>query len=108
MPMPKGSRHNSDDVVGINWVECDECHRWDIFENSGIPGSIETKKTQKLNYKCRLCKLEERIVRLEGDLTKSEEEKSVISIKLKQVEEGSKAQTIKWSTVVSNAQIHSV
>ena len=43
--------------VGVYWVECCKCNKWDIFENFEILGKYNEAKIRKMNLVCRMCTL---------------------------------------------------
>lgn len=47
--------------VGLNWLACDTCSGWEIFENSGLPGPYNEKEVNKVKFTCRHCKVLKRI-----------------------------------------------
>src|SRR3989442_14286092 len=44
--------------IGFNWVGCEVCSGWELFENSGIAGPYSVNLAKKANFVCRLCKLD--------------------------------------------------
>ena len=41
--------------VGVYWVECCKCNKWDIYENFEILGKYNEAKVRKMNLVCRMC-----------------------------------------------------
>lgn len=53
-----GNKENSVDVVPgekCHWVQCDQCDRWELFENSGIGGKFDETRISQVKFQCRLC-----------------------------------------------------
>src|SRR6267154_126142 len=71
MGRPKAAKDSvpSDDV-GLNWVECDLCSCWEVFENSGIAGSFSASLAKKANFVCRMCVLRGKLDELTNQLNK--------------------------------------
>lgn len=44
----------------LNWVHCEKCNRWEIFENCGLGEKYDEKVVRKCKFECRFCKLEEK------------------------------------------------
>ena len=62
MGKPKTTREaGPSDDVGINWLECDMCSSWDIYENTGLLGPYSAVLAKKASYVCRYCKLSGRV-----------------------------------------------
>src|SRR5207245_2498251 len=56
MPVSKSSK--------IEWVSCDKCSRWEMFENCTVELGIDKYdevKINETNFKCRLCKTDEKL-----------------------------------------------
>ena len=51
--MPPGKKSKM--CIGMNWVQCDKCDRYDVFENTGIEGEYDQKVIETLMYECRVC-----------------------------------------------------
>ena len=52
----KVSKWNAgEDDVGIHWIECSKCTRWDIYENFDVMGKYDKERIEKMNLVCRLC-----------------------------------------------------
>lgn len=46
----------------LNWVQCEDCKDWNLFENCGIDlPKFDAKKIEEISYKCRMCKMESHI-----------------------------------------------
>src|SRR6516225_1106250 len=45
----------------VNWVGCDKCGRWELFENCGLGDVYDKSKMDKVNFECRLCKIEDQV-----------------------------------------------
>ena len=50
----------------VNWIQCDRCKGWDIFENSGISGKFDEKVLADVKFDCRMCRMERRVEGLVG------------------------------------------
>jgi predicted nuclease with TOPRIM domain len=42
---------------GLNWVQCDLCNRFEMYENSGFAGEYDEKKVESLKFVCKICEL---------------------------------------------------
>lgn len=49
----------------LNWVECELCHRWELFENSGLGSDFDEKLVKDAKFECRLCKIEDEACKAE-------------------------------------------
>lgn len=45
--------------VCVNWVQCDRCECWEVFENSGLGGDFDAETVQDLIFVCRLCRMQD-------------------------------------------------
>jgi len=43
----------------VNWVQCDVCDRYELYENCGMEGEYDQKKVDAASFTCRLCVMEE-------------------------------------------------
>ena len=82
MTKSKGKDASREESVGLNWLACDVCSGWDIFENTGITGPYNEKLAQKTSFTCRHCKIIQRlddlttqVSKLQTQLTKADIEK---------------------------------
>ena len=46
----------------MNWVECDRCKEWNLFENCNLGAKYDEKKVKDMKFECRMCKMESRQV----------------------------------------------
>src|SRR5437867_1860526 len=54
--MPTRSKKpQSADVVGVYWLACDTCRRWEVYENTGLPGPYDEVKVRNAKFNCQLC-----------------------------------------------------
>ena len=71
MGKPKNTKEaGPSDSLGLNWVECDLCGGWEIFENTGISGPFSAGLAKKIKYVCRFCSLSAKIEELGLKLNK--------------------------------------
>ena len=61
------------DNLGNDWVKCDSCQDWVMYENSNLKTPFqELERKKKEKFSCRACRAEERIMKLENQLKKLE------------------------------------
>ena len=53
----RGARVSSPDKL-LNWVQCDQCQRWELFDNTGLGGEFDERAVKDIKFICRMCKLE--------------------------------------------------
>ena len=53
------------DHLGNNWVSCDECKDWILYENSRLKSAFESLNKTKEAFTCRACLAEARLLKLE-------------------------------------------
>ena len=41
-----------------NWVQCDQCDRFEMYENTGIKGKFDSAAIAKKKFICRLCNMD--------------------------------------------------
>lgn len=78
-----------------NWVQCDKCQGWELFENSGIGGRFDQTRISKVKFQCRMCgvsassgDLEARIAALEQHLAQGRKSLDEgMEVRIKAVEE---------------------
>jgi hypothetical protein len=58
LPSQKGGKTNQHLGPSLNWIQCDKCQGWDLFENSGIGGKFNEKVLCSVKFDCRLCRME--------------------------------------------------
>ena len=56
--------------IGLNWIGCEVCSGWELFENSGITGPYSDTLAKKANFVCRLCTLDGKLSELTLKLDK--------------------------------------
>jgi len=39
----------------LDWVQCDTCARWEIFDNTGTPGKYNEERMANTKFVCRAC-----------------------------------------------------
>ena len=39
-----------------NWVQCDKCKGWELFENCGLEGEFDEITFDGVELECRMCK----------------------------------------------------
>ena len=54
----------------LNWVQCDGCERWELFENTGIAGPYDKETINEAKFRCRNCCFENKLETMEVDLKK--------------------------------------
>jgi hypothetical protein len=60
MSVAAGRGRKRKELTEMNWVQCEACNDWVIFENSRITGKFEEVKDK--SFKCRFCSTEEKLV----------------------------------------------
>jgi hypothetical protein len=55
--------------VGINWIQCDSCTRWEIYENSGLAGPYDEDKVGVAKFECRFCGLSRHLEDSRNEIT---------------------------------------
>jgi hypothetical protein len=43
----------------VNWVQCDDCDRHELYENCGFEGEYDQKKVEALLFVCKWCLMDE-------------------------------------------------
>ena len=94
--VPTTSAVPTSSAESLDWVECDKCRRWDIFENTGLPGEYCEEALSKIKYICRQCDSDKLIKKLSDE---NKELKTRVSV----LEEALKANSKKYSDVVRGA-----
>src|SRR2546425_865098 len=87
--------HPAEDV-GIFWLSCDGCQRWELFENTGLPGPYDEMKVKKAKFTCQFCIIT-------GKLEAALSEIGSLSNKIVKLETGiaaNKENEKKWSDIV--------
>jgi hypothetical protein len=69
----KGSRKFGDK---LNWIQCDKCSSWNLFENSGLSGDFDEKSFKDVKVECRMCHMENNQVQWQKGIEKAIEEVS--------------------------------
>ena len=79
----------------LNWVECDKCNGWELFENTGIPEKFDPQRVSEMSFTCCHCKaesvvakLESRVVIIESMMRAAEESVNSVETKLIALETG--------------------
>ena len=57
----------------LNWIQCDSCQSWELFENSGLGGKFDGKALGSVKFDCRYCRIEKRVEGLVGKVKEVEE-----------------------------------
>ena len=81
------------DCLGNDWVACDLCNNWILYENSGLKTPFKELGKKKENLTCRTCLAEKRIVILEQLIARLE---TTAECTNKSIESGAK----QWADVV--------
>ena len=81
------------DPLGNNWISCDICKDWLLFENSKLTTHFKDIGKAKLAFTCRACRSEQRITKLEEQLKSIADETSNTKTKM---DSGSKL----WADIV--------
>src|SRR3989442_562078 len=58
--------------VGVNWLECELCSGWEIYENTGFTGPFSSSVAKKSTYVCRFCNLNSKFEELLNQVKKVE------------------------------------
>jgi hypothetical protein len=45
----------------LHWIECDQCSRWDLYENCGFKEPYDPLKVAKINFICEFCNILDRL-----------------------------------------------
>lgn len=77
----KGRSKDSGPINGtaggnIDWIQCDICDRWELFDNADL-GTSSTAEIKDAKFTCRMCKIESQMV------TKDELTKKLVGIENK-------------------------
>ena len=67
----------------VNWLECQDCGRWELFENCGFGVLCDDSKVYV--YRCRLCKIEEQQQRM-MQMELKELKERMLKIEIRQME----------------------
>ena len=70
----------------LNWIQCDKCQGWDLFENSGIGGKFNEKVLCSVQFDCRLCQMERRVEGLVGKVREVEETVAEVKERVEKLE----------------------
>jgi hypothetical protein len=60
--MRKGARGSSSGRGAdsdVNWLQCDDCNRYELYENCGFEGEYDQKKVDTLKFVCKWCGMDE-------------------------------------------------
>ena len=60
------------DNMGIDWIQCDHCSRWDFQDNAPLKDINSPSQLSTFSYKCNQCVLLENITLLESRLADTE------------------------------------
>ena len=85
------------DDLGNDWVRCDECQDWILYENTKMKAALAEIERRKEKFTCRVCRAEERIGKLEAECKKLG---TLANATKRTVESGSQ----QWADVVKQAQ----
>ena len=84
------SIHTMASVDETNWVQCDRCDDWVLFDNTGLTGQYDEKCLKELKYVCRMCKieykLEEHMKTLQNTVNGLIERVGIVESRLNEVE----------------------
>jgi len=70
--MPKKIKKGKSDV-GVNWVQCANCSRWEIYENFFLISPFNEDMITKLNLSCGLCSMKCQLESAEEEIKKLKE-----------------------------------
>jgi len=51
------SAPDSETDIGVNWVQCTGCSRWDVYENYMLPEPFNAANVKKKKLECMVCEL---------------------------------------------------
>jgi hypothetical protein len=70
----------------VQWVCCDTCSRWDIFENCKKDLGLEeydADKVRMMEFVCRMCVSGFRVEKLEAAVKQAQEQVEVVTSKVR-------------------------
>ena len=72
----------------INWLECDKCGRWEIYENSGAKVEYSKEVAEQMEFECSFCELSENIKQRDNKIKGLENRIKDLEAELNQVKMG--------------------
>src|SRR5580704_14007394 len=81
--MPKTAKG----VSWPNWVQCDKCDRYEVYENCGFAGEYDQKNVDTLKFVCKFCEMAEWMNGVNVRVTEFEEWKNGVNERVAALDE---------------------